>query len=135
MLGVTGADLEQVAIVAGDVMDLEDFGDSGELVGRRHLRAVLRGPHGDERQHAPVDHVRVDKCDVILDNALGFELSQAFENRRGRQTHGLCQLSLRGSGVVLKNIQNRAVYFVNCSFESHMRRIISSLRTVGAKHR
>ena len=106
MLGIARADLEQVTIVAGDVMDLEDFGDAGELVGRRHVRTVLRGPDRDKRQHAAVDHVRVDKRDVILDNALGFELPQALEDRRGRQTNGLGQLGLGGSGVVLKNIQN-----------------------------
>ena len=31
MLGIARAHLEQVAVVAGDVVDLEDFGDAGEL--------------------------------------------------------------------------------------------------------
>ena len=80
MLGITGAHLEQIAIVAGDVMDFEDFRNSGELVRRRHFRPVLGCPHRHKRQHAPVDHVRVDQRDVILDNALRFELAQALEH-------------------------------------------------------
>ena len=95
--------------------------------GRRHVGTVFGGPHGDERQHAPVDHVRVDQRDVILDNALGFELPQALEDGGRRQADSLRELRLSGSGVVLKNIQNRAIYFVDYSFRSHMNRIISSL--------
>ena len=106
MLGIARADLQQVAIVARDVMDFEDFRNARELVGRRHVRPMLRRPHRHERQHAAIDDVRVDQRDVILDNALRFELPQAFEDGRGRQPNGLRKLGLGGSGVVLKNIQN-----------------------------
>ena len=89
MLRIARADLEQVTVVAGDMMDFEDFRDARQLVGRRHVRAVLGRPDRDKRQHAAVDHVRVDQRDVILDNALGFELPKAFEDGGGRQTTAL----------------------------------------------
>ncbi len=71
----------------------------------------MSGPCSDVRTATnasmpAVDHVRVDQRDVILDNALGFELSQALENRGRREPDGLGKLGLSGSGVVLKNIQN-----------------------------
>ena len=105
MLSVARADLEEIAIVAGDVMDFEDLGDAGQFNGRRHVGAVLGAPDGNEREHASIDDVRVDQRYVIPDNALGFELSQPLEDGRWRQTNGFGELGLCGSSVVLKDIQ------------------------------
>jgi len=89
VLGVARADLQQVTIVTGDVVHFEDFGNAGQFVRGRHLGAVLGRPNGNKGQHAPFDHVRVDQRDVILDNALGFELPQPFENCRWSKTDSL----------------------------------------------
>ena len=50
MLGVLGADLQQKAVLAGDVMDLEHFRDLRQRLRRRLLGAVLVGPDRDKRQ-------------------------------------------------------------------------------------
>ena len=106
MFGIPRANLEEVTVITRDVMHFEDFRDARQLVGRGHVRTMLGGSHGDKSQHAPIDHVRVDQRDVILDNALGFQFSKTLEDGRRCQPDGLGKLRLSRSGVVLKNIQN-----------------------------
>ena len=104
MFGVARANLEQVAVLAGDVMDLQDFGDPRQLDGGGHVGPVVGRTHRHERQEAPADHMRVDEGDVVANDAFGLELPKALENGGWRQSNGLRQLSLRSSGVVLKDV-------------------------------
>jgi hypothetical protein len=106
VLRVAGAYFQQIAVLAGDVVDFENLRDARQLVGGGHVGTVLGGAHRDEREHAAVDDVRVDKGDVIPDNALGLEFAKAFEDGGGCKTNGLGELGLGRPRVVLKNIQN-----------------------------
>ena len=89
MFGIARANLEQVAILAGDVVDFQDFWNARQLSCRGHVWTEVFSADGDEGQKASIDGVRVDKGDVIFDDALGFELPEALQDGRWRQSNGL----------------------------------------------
>ena len=79
MLGVACADLDQVAVVAGDVVRLQDFGKFGEGTRDAILRAGFVASNRYEGEQAQAERLRVDVCRVALENATSFELPHALE--------------------------------------------------------
>ena len=55
MLGVARPDLDEVAVVAGDVMHLEDFGHSARAWATRFSDAGLVAAHGHEGEQAEAE--------------------------------------------------------------------------------
>ena len=80
MLGVACADLDQVAIVAGDMVRFENFGKLREGAGNAILRTGLIASNGNEGEQAQAEGFRVDVCRVALEDAAGFELPDSLEN-------------------------------------------------------
>ena len=117
MLRIAGPHLQQKAVLAGDVMDLEHFGDLRQRLRRRLLRAVFAGAHGDKGQQRAIGDVRIDRGDVFADDAPRFELAHALQDGRRRQAHGLGDVGLGRPRVFLKNLQNLRVNFVNRSVD------------------
>ena len=60
MLGVAGPHLQEVTVLAGDVMHLQNLGELGNGVRDRGLQDMLGGPNRDECEQRPVDRLGVD---------------------------------------------------------------------------
>jgi hypothetical protein len=85
VLRVAGANLDQEAVVAGDVMNLEHLRRLGELPANPVLTGDFGRADRDERQHPQVGRPRVDLGGIALDDAARFELPHPLQHRRRRE--------------------------------------------------
>ena len=81
MLGVARADLDQVAVVAGDMVRFEDFRKLREGTGDAILRARFIASNRHEGEQAQAEGLRVDVRRVALEDAASFELPHSLEYR------------------------------------------------------
>ena len=75
MLGIMRAHLDEIAVVAGDVMDLEYFGELGQ-----RLRDPILGPgfvaaNRHEREQPQAEGLGIDLGGVSAEDATGLELA------------------------------------------------------------
>src|SRR5579884_2420281 len=81
--GVRGAHLDEVAVLAGDVMHLLHLGDAREQgAGLRRAERLVRADE-DEGQQAEVHRVGVNARLVAAQDAARFELADALEDGGG----------------------------------------------------
>ena len=125
MLGVARAHLEQQAIVARNVVDLEHFRNRCQA--RRDATFFVADdadPDRDERQHAQVDGVRIHERDVASENPSHFQLADPLHDGGWREADSLGDVGLGDARVVLEEGNDAAVDFVNNSVTSHNVRIL-----------
>ena len=125
MLGVARAHLEQQAIVARNVVDLEHFRNRCQA--RRDVTFFVADdgdPDRDEGQHSQVDCVRIHECDVAGENPTRFQLADSLQDGGWREADNLGDVGLGDARVVLEEGNDAAVYFVNSSDISHNVRIL-----------
>src|SRR5512143_1249027 len=105
VLRVDGAHLDEIAVFASDVVDLEHLGCLGDRL--RHAVGSVRigRPHEHERQQAEADGGRIDQRGVTAHDAALLELADALEDRRRSQPDLPCELGVRRPAVFLKNRQ------------------------------
>ena len=106
MFGVPRAHLDQIAVVAGDMVDFEHFGMIG-----KGLRDAVPGtefiaPNGDERQQSEAERLGVDLRRIAAKDSTGFELSHALQHGGRRQAHGPGDFDLGFPRVGLEEIEN-----------------------------
>ena len=105
MFGIARADFEQQAVIAGDVMNLEDFGHGSERLRDTRFAGPIGGAQGDKSQQPLIERFRVEVRRIAADHAPAFELAQPLENGRGRKAHQPCDFSLGDPGVVLEEVE------------------------------
>ena len=124
MFGIARAHFQQIAVVPGDMVDLEDLRRIGErachTVFSRHLIAL----HGNECQKVESQHSRCDIRGITAKHSACLELAHALEYCGRRQTYRTSDVGLGFPGIGLKNIQYLKVYTVECSVCRHFERII-----------
>ena len=125
VLGVAPAELDQVAVLAGQVMHFEHAGDLREqLAGPiRHVERTGR-PDRHERQLAQADGLGIEQRRVARQDALGLQLPQPLEHRRRRQPDRTRDVSLRHPGVRLNHVQYLDVEIVKHALQLPLQRII-----------
>ncbi len=106
VLGVAPAELDQVAVLAGQVMHFEHTRNlRDQLAGPiRHVERTGR-PDRHERQLAQADGLGIEQRRVARQDALGLQLPQPLEHRRRRQPDRTRDVSLRHPGVRLNHVQ------------------------------
>ena len=119
VLGVARAHFDEVAVVAGDVVDFEDFGQLRQRLGDAVLGSGLVAADGDEGEQPQAERLGIDLGGVAPERAAGFELANPFQHRRRRQADGPRNLYLRLAGVVLQELENLQVDVVERSVVLH----------------
>lgn len=127
MLCVSRANLDQVAVVARNVMDLQHFRAIGQRLGYALIGRSLVAPDCDERQQAQAKSLRVDLRTIAANDASCFEFPDSLENSRGSEPNRSGNVDLGLAGVCLKLVENLEIYRIESSFGRH-NRIISSGR-------
>ncbi len=105
MLGIARADFEQQAVIAGDVMNLEDLGNGRERLRDARFAGPVGRAQGHKSQQPLIERFRIEMCRIVADHAASFELAEPLENSRWRKAHNPCDLSLRNPGVVLEEVE------------------------------
>ena len=116
MLGISCADLDQIAVVACNMMHFKHFGAV-----RKGSRDVLVGrgvvaPDSNEREEPEAESLRVDLGTVAADHTPSFELANPLENRRGGQTDRTGDVDLCFAGIRLELIQDLEIDGIEVSF-------------------
>lgn len=119
MLGVSRADFDQVTVVAGNVMNLEDLRKLGERLRNAILGASLVAANGNVREEAEAKYLGIHYRGVTLQRASGLELPNALEHCGRRQADGAGYLNLCLAGVGLKEVEDLQVDFVGDSVVLH----------------
>ena len=119
VLGVARADLDEVAVVAGDVMHLEDFCELGEGLGNPVLGTGLVAANGDEGQQAESERLRIDLGRIALQRSAGFELANPLQYGRRGEPDGARNLDLGLARVGLQELENLKVCIVESSVVLH----------------
>ena len=116
MLGISCADLDQIAVVACNMMHFKHFGaiskGSGDVLIGRGLVAADR----DECQKGEPESFRVDLCAVAANHTSSFELANPLENSRWGQPHRPGDVDLCFAGIRLELIQDLEIDGIEGSF-------------------
>src|SRR5258708_39096987 len=112
VLGVARADLEQVTVVAGDVVQIQHLGALRQRMRDAIVAERLLAPDGDESQHRLLELTRIDQGGVALDDPPAFELANSLQTSGRGQHSDPGDDSLGASGIFLKKIQYCRIYFV-----------------------
>lgn len=124
MLGIACANFDEIAVIAGDMVDLEDLGAVGEQTAHVVVPERFLAPDRDEGKHPLIDNVRINLRRIAFDDPPSFELPDPFKDG------GRCQPDVPGDvglgfpGVCLKNLGNAEVNSVDYSANGHNIRII-----------
>ena len=105
VLRIARADLQQQAVIAGDVMDLQDFGNGSQRLGDARFGGPIGGAQGDEGQQPLIERLRVQMRRIAANHAPAFELPQPFEHGRGGKAHDPRDFGLGDTGVVLEEVE------------------------------
>lgn len=124
MLGIPRANLDQIAIVAGDMVDLENLSAVGEQPAHVVVPEWFLTPDGDEGERPLVDDVRIDLRRIAFDDTASLELPDPFKNGGGRQPDVAGDVGLGFPSVRLKNLGYSQVNSVDYSARCHNLRII-----------
>ena len=124
MLGIACANFDEIAVLAGDMMDLEDLRAVGEQTAHVVVSERLLALNRDEGKHPLINDVRIDLRRIAFDHSASFELPDPFEDGGRRQTDIPGDVGLGFPGVCLKNLDNTEVNCVDYSAGSHNIRII-----------
>ena len=119
MLGVAGAHLDEVAVVARDMVHFEDFRQLREGLGNPILGSGLVAAKRDEGEKTQAERLGVDLGGVTAEGAARLELSNPFEHRRRREADDPRNLYLRLAGVVLQKLQYLQVGIIERSVVLH----------------
>ena len=109
VLRIAGADLQQKAIIAGDLMRFEYFRDRGQRVAHPRFAGPVRGPDCDEGEQPLIERPGIEHGHVVADDAACLELAKTLEHRGWCQTHGPGNFRLWDSRVLLKQGQYLAI--------------------------
>ncbi len=115
VLGVAGPDLQQVAVVARDVMELQHLWTLRERPRDAIVAGRLFALDRHERQHRLIDGMGVDEGGVTPDDPSAFEFPNPFEDGGRGQSDGAGDFRLRYPSVILKKLDYLGVYFVDHS--------------------
>ena len=126
MLGIPRPNLDQVAVLAGDMVDLEHFSAVREQTADVVVTEWFLTPDRDEGESPLVDDVGIDLRRIAFDDTASFELPDPLENGGRRQPDVAGDVGLGFPGVCLKNLGNTEVYSVDYSASGHNERIIAS---------
>ena len=135
VLGVAPAELDQVAVLAGQVMHFEHTRNlRDQLAGPiRHVERTGR-PDRHEGQLAQADRLGIEERRVARQDALGLQLPQPLEHRRWRQPDRSRDVSLRHPGVRLNNVQYLDVEIVKHALQFASGQELSSANALGQEH-
>ena len=116
MLRVSCPDLDQIAVVACNMMHFKHFravskGSGNVLIGRGLVAADR-----DERQESEAESFRVDLCAVAANHTSSFELANPLENSRWGQPHRPGDVDLCFAGIRLELIQDLEIDGIEGSF-------------------
>lgn len=124
MLDIARANFDQIAVLAGDMVDLEHLSAVREQSAHVVVPEWFLTPDRDEGERPLVDDVRIDLRRIAFDDTASFELPDPFKDGRRRQPDVAGDIGLGFPGVCLKNLGNTEVYCVDYSASSHNERII-----------
>src|SRR5204862_1156887 len=114
-LRVPGADFHEEAVLARDVVHLEDLRDLGEQLRRRDPAGPVVRSDERESDQAELDRVRIDSRGVALHDSLLFELPDPLEDGGRGEADLPRDLGVRGTGVSLQDRQDLGINFVDHS--------------------
>ena len=80
MLGVMRSHLDEIAVVAGDVMHLEYFGELGERLRDPILGPGFVAPNRHEGEQPQAESLGIDLGGVSTENATGLELADPLQD-------------------------------------------------------
>src|SRR5262245_55525500 len=107
--GVLRPDLQEIAILAGDIVQLLHLGQRRQLASRPMTPDPVVGPHKDEGGQAQTDRGRVDANLVAQDDALLLQLRKALEDRRRNQADASSDFGVRRPRVLLEQLEDLQV--------------------------
>lgn len=81
VLCIARADLQQIAVIAGDVVQLEDLRTLGQGLRDAVVAKGLLAADGDESEHRLFELMRIDQGRISLDYTAGLELPDPLKNR------------------------------------------------------
>src|SRR5262245_33583421 len=109
VVGVGGTALDEIAVLAGDVVDLEHLRDRREaLAGSDRVDRVVAADEYEAEQ-AQLHGLRLETHLVAGDDAVLLELLDALEDGRGRHAELACDLGVRDARVLLQERQDLEV--------------------------
>lgn len=135
MLGVSSPYLEQIAVVSGDVVDLEHLRTGRERFGNLVGCQGLLASDSHEGEHALVENSGIDLRCVTADDAARLQFANPFEDGRRGEPDGSSNLSMCLAAVFLKKLQNHRIYVVDSSVYSHNDRMILEIGRRGNRLR
>lgn len=124
MLGVSRPDLDQVTVVARDMVNLHHLGALRQRAGDRVVTGRLLAPNRHKGEEPLVQRARVEQGRIAANDPPSLELANPLHDGRRRQANDPGNLCLRFARVQLKQIQYLSVFVVYCSVESHDDRIL-----------
>ena len=127
MLGVVRAHLDEIAVVAGNVVDLEHLGELGQRLSDPILGAGLVAANGHEGEQSEAQGLGIDLGGVAAEGAPGFELADPLEHRRRGESDDPGNLYLRLAGVGLEEVEDLEVGVVERSVVLHNTAIMAEL--------
>src|SRR6187200_2264917 len=130
VFGIAATHFHQVAVLAGDVVDLQDLGDLGQKLAGVGRADALVDPNEDEGEQTQPEGVRIETGLVAAQDPAGLELAQALEHRRGRHVDLAGDLGVGHASVFLNDLQYLCVYVIDCSAKHDFWRIMPRRRCV-----
>ena len=126
ILHVGRMDLEQVVVVAGDVVAFRHLGDLLDHIRKRvgNLPVDPLELHVAEDDEPLVELLGIQNGYVFLDVALILQPFQPFEHRRGGEADTGCELFDRQSGILLKRPEDLQVGLVQFFCFVHKNKIL-----------
>lgn len=109
--GMSGAQLDQIAVRSGNLMDLLHAGESGEPITESAVSGWIDF-NKHEGGQSLAEGMRIEANFVPLNDAALFKLADALKDRRWRHPHLASNLGIGNSCLLLKDAQYLQVYFV-----------------------
>ena len=123
-------------IVTSDVMHLEHIRHSGDCLRDPSLSRAIRRADRDEREHRTIHRVGIDLSGVAFDDPPGFQLADAFQNRRRRRGRRPCDICLRETRAFSCSIVRIAVSISSIVLSEAMtRELYTGQAAIGANRR
>jgi hypothetical protein len=109
VFGVSRTNLDEEAIVTGDMMHLEYFGHFRQFAADALFAGHFGGRNSDKGKERLAEGTRIDDRGIAPDHTPGFELSDALHHGRWRKADLSGHVHLGHTAVQLKHVHDAKV--------------------------
>jgi hypothetical protein len=106
LFGVPRPNLDQIAVVARNMVYFEHFWELSERTGNLVIAGRFAALDRHERQHPLVNRAGIDLCHIATQDAAALQLAHPLQDGGRSQTDRSGNIDLGLTSICLKNAQN-----------------------------